>query len=90
MTNEWFLEQTVVDGELVLTRILTEEEARHQLRFIRQGELEKTDYYMLTDVYNSLTATQQTELVAFRQGLRDLPASPDPFNPDYPTKPDWL
>ena len=37
---------------------------------------------MLTDVYNSLTSTQQTELTTFRQGLRDLPASSDPFNPD--------
>ena len=90
MTNEWFLEQTIVDGEVVLTRILTEEEARQELRFIRQAELEETDYYMLTDVYNSLTSTQQTELTTFRQGLRDLPASPDPFNPDYPTKPSWL
>ena len=90
MTGEWFLQQTIVDGEIVLTRVLTEEEARQQLRLIRQGELEETDYYMLTDVYNSLTSTQQTELTTFRQGLRDLPASSDPFNPNYPTRPSWL
>ena len=87
---EWFMEETIVDGEKVLTRILTEDEARQELRMLRQSALEETDYLMTVDVYNTLTETQQNELTIYRQALRDIPACADPFNPNYPIAPSWL
>jgi len=89
--REWFLEQKKDEnGEWQFTRVLTEDEARDQLRMIRQGCLEETDMWAYMDRWNSLTDAQQAELTAYRQALRDIPACDDPFNPPFPTKPDWV
>jgi hypothetical protein len=88
---EWFMDATKNEnGEWEYTRILSEEEARDILRLIRQEDLEESDLWALPDRYNSLTTEQKTELDTYRQALRDVPATTDPFNPNYPTKPDWL
>lgn len=50
----------------------------------RDGLLQATDYYALSDV------TMSTEMTAYRQALRDLPASSGsdwPHNVTWPTKP---
>ena len=50
------------NGEWEYTRILSEEEARDNLRLIRQEDLEESDVWALPDRYNSLTTEQKTEL----------------------------
>ena len=48
--REWFLEQRKDEnGEWQFTRVLTEDEARDQLRMIRQGCLEETDMWAYMD-----------------------------------------
>lgn len=44
------------------------------VRAERDSMLETTDMWMLTDRYNTLTESQQTELTNYRQTLRDLPS----------------
>jgi|TARA_R100000734_G_C3297017_1_gene88065 hypothetical protein len=91
MPDEWFLMQKKDEnGEWQFTRVLTEEEARDQLRMIRQGCLEESDMWAYMDRWNSLTDAQQAELTAYRQALRDIPACNDPFNPPFPSKPSWM
>ena len=89
--GEWFLHSyTNSEGQWVSERIFTEDEAREELRMIRNGDLEESDLWMLFDRYSNLTEAQQTELTTYRQALRDIPACSDPFNPPYPTKPSWM
>ena len=53
-----------------------------QLRIKRDRLLTETDYLALSD------QTLSTEMAAYRQALRDLPANTtDPENPVWPTKP---
>mgnify|MGYP003113238186 FL=1 len=88
---EWFMDEVVdAEGNRTRTRVLSEDEARDMLRMIRTPLLEETDLWMAVDRYNALSAERQTELTTYRQALRDAPASPDPFNPDFPTKPSWM
>ena len=88
---EWFMEtQTDENGNETQTRVLSEDEARERIRQIRQPLLEETDLWMVVDRYNSLSSERQTELTNYRQVLRDAPASADPFNPTFPTKPTWM
>ena len=46
----------------------------YQVRTERDHLLKETDLWMLLDRYNTLTATQKTELTTYRQALRDLPS----------------
>lgn len=39
---------------------------------LRNELLKQTDFYMLNDVYNKLTETQQKEIIDYRQALRDF------------------
>lgn len=38
---------------------------------LRNELLKQTDYYVLNDVYQKLTDTQQKEIIDYRQALRD-------------------
>lgn len=52
------------------------------LRYERDQRLAETDHFALGDV------TMSSEMTAYRQALRDLPANTsDPSNPTWPTKP---
>ena len=39
---------------------------------LRNELLKQTDFYILNDVYNKLTETQQKEIIDYRQALRDI------------------
>ena len=59
----------------------TDAEKMVEIRGKRNGLLEDTDYFALSDV------TMSDAMTTYRQDLRDLPASVDVDNPVYPTKP---
>ena len=59
----------------------TTDEKMAEIRGKRNGLLEETDYFALSDV------TMSDAMTTYRQDLRDLPASVDVDNPVYPTKP---
>ena len=88
---EWFMEEVVdAEGNRTQARVLSEDEAIEMLRQIRTPLLKETDFWMSVDRYNALSAEAQTELTTYRQALRDVPQSPDPFNPNFPNPPSWL
>jgi hypothetical protein len=67
--------QTAYDAAVVV-------EASKDLRSTRNKLLTETDYLALSD------QTMSTEMTAYRQALRDLPANTaDPTNPTWPVKP---
>lgn len=67
--------QTAYDAAVVA-------EASKDLRSTRNKLLTETDYLALSD------QTLSTEMTAYRQALRDLPANTaDPTNPTWPVKP---
>ena len=53
------------------------------LRAERDRRLAETDYLMLSDV----APDDNAAIIEYRRALRDLPASTDPANPSWPTKP---
>ena len=59
----------------------TDAEKMVEIRAKRNGLLEETDYFGLSDVEMS------AEMTTYRQELRDLPTTVDVNNPVYPTKP---
>ena len=72
----------VEDGVLTGPPAPSEEELMTTLRAQRNLLLEETDYYALAD------AILTDEMRAYRQALRDLPATTtDAANPDWPVKP---
>ena len=59
----------------------TDAEKMAEIRAKRNGLLEDTDYFALSDV------TMSDAMTTYRQDLRDLPATVDLTNIVYPTKP---
>ena len=53
------------------------------LRTERNRRLAETDCLMLSDV----APADNAAIIEYRRALRDLPASTDPANPSWPTKP---
>jgi hypothetical protein len=75
------------------------DKAMQILRQKRNSLLSDTDWLVLRHqdetargVQTTLTTEQYTELLNYRQELRDLPENPslDVFNPVFPTKPTWI
>ena len=66
-------------------------------RNIRNEYLKKTDYFMLSDVYEVLTLEQQQELITYRKTLRDF-INQNESNYldkginfiDFPNPPSWM
>lgn len=97
---EWTtVETNVITGETT-TRVWTQEEidarkARlapytwESIRSRRNKLLQESDIKMLPDLWATLTEEKKNEWLAYRQALRDLPATiTDPFEPfDWPVKP---
>ena len=96
--NMWKTTEIDEDGNI-------SEETRNcsweEIRNLRDGLLATTDMYMWPDRFDLLTETQQNELLAYRQALRDLPetgydvddAETEGANNtllNLPTQPDWL
>lgn len=72
----------VEDGVLTKPPGPSEESLMNSLRTQRNFLLAETDYFALAD------ATLTDEMRAYRQALRDLPATTtDAANPDWPVKP---
>lgn len=46
-----------------------------EIRDMRNGLLDYTDQYMWSDRFDLLTETQKTELLTYRQELRELPVT---------------
>tara|TARA_R100001198_G_scaffold96025_1_gene84141 strand:- start:1175 stop:1477 length:303 start_codon:yes stop_codon:yes gene_type:complete len=69
--------------------IQTQEELKAEsMRLTRLELLSATDVYMLSDF--PLTDSQKTELLNYRQALRDLPTQSGFPNVDFPTKPSFI
>ena len=58
------------------------------LRLTRNRVLIETDAWMASD--RGLTQEQTDELLAYRQALRDMPATVDPQNIVWPEIPVWM
>ena len=58
------------------------------LRSERDLYLKQTDPWMASD--RGLTQEQTDELLAYRQALRDFPATVDPENIVWPSMPSWM
>tara|TARA_Y100000361_G_C11156242_1_gene344306 strand:+ start:1586 stop:1888 length:303 start_codon:yes stop_codon:yes gene_type:complete len=69
--------------------IQTQEELKAEsMRLTRLELLSATDVYMLSDF--PLTDSQKTELLNYRQALRDLPTQSGFPNVNFPTKPSFI
>jgi len=81
-TFDWN-EGSEINGEWVrfVVRDKTAIEKMAEIRGQRNSLLDDTDKYGLSDV------TMTTAMTAYRQALRDLPASVDVNKPVFPTKP---
>ena len=60
----------------------------NNLRVTRNKALIETDAWMASD--RGLTQEQTDELLAYRQALRDLPATVDPEAIVWPSMPAWM
>ena len=77
--NQIVIDQTLVDAAAAELEV---EYQWNELRQERNRLIAETDYLALSD------STLTTEMAAYRQALRDLPANTtDPANPVWPTKP---
>ena len=68
---------TAVDPESLLTEREKKERAAENIRNKRNTLLAETDKFMLTDMYENLTPSEQKELKDYRQYLRDIPQNSD-------------
>ena len=61
------------------------------VRTYRDAWLKESDLWMLVDRYNTLSDEQQTELVEYRQALRDITdyETANDASDNFPTEPDW-
>ena len=70
------------------------EERAKRIRAKREYLISDTDYLMLADVWVTLTPTQQAEITAYRQALRDITSLAGfPWADDevpWPTKPSFI
>lgn len=82
--------ETYKDGEIISTETTYVELS--VLREERQHNLVLTDFYLVSDVFESLTSQQQTELKDIRKKWRDMPsdAGEDLEKCEFPKIPEWL
>ena len=76
-------EETARDAEEKAWAAGANDRAMALLRVERNRLLAETDYLMLSDV----APDDNAAIIEYRRALRDLPASTDPANPSWPTKP---
>lgn len=57
------------------------------VRTLRNMFIAGSDYIELPSVWNSLTPEKQAEWMAYRQALRDITKTADPYNVVWPTPP---
>tara|TARA_B100000214_G_C23907420_1_gene599550 strand:+ start:805 stop:1059 length:255 start_codon:yes stop_codon:yes gene_type:complete len=61
------------------------------IREMRNTLLSFTDPYMISDRFALLTESKQTELLEYRQALRDLPQTYDTIDElEFPEELDWI
>ena len=62
------------------------------VRTYRDAWLKESDLWMLIDRYNTLSEEQQTELVEYRQALRDITDYEEANDAadNFPTEPEWM
>ena len=62
-----------------------------EVRGMRDVLLSRSDKYMISDRFSLLSEERQTELLAYRQTLRDLPQDYDTIDElEMPTELDWV
>ena len=62
------------------------EDKWNMIRNMRDNILKATDYFMLSDVYKTLSASEKTGITTYRQNLRDITnSSEDPSNIKIPS-----
>jgi hypothetical protein len=62
-----------------------------EVRGMRDMLLARSDKYMISDRFSLLSEERQTELLAYRQTLRDLPQDYDTIDElEMPTELDWV
>jgi hypothetical protein len=73
---------------------MSEEDVLAHVRMTRNSLLDKSDYFMLDDVFNNLTSKEADDLQSYRQALRDFPATlknvTDIEKIKYPKKPEFV
>jgi len=73
---------------------MSEKDVMAHVRMTRNNLLDKSDYFMLDDVFNNLTSKQADDLQSYRQALRDFPATienvTDIESINYPTPPKFI
>jgi len=73
---------------------MSEKDVLAHVRMTRNSLLDKSDYFMLDDVFNNLSSEQADNLQSYRQALRDFPATienvTDIENIKYPTPPKFI
>jgi len=52
----------------------------------------QSDLWMISDRFNNLTTEQQTELITYRQALRDITdyETANDAADNFPSEPDWM
>ena len=82
---------TAQDAAEKLKKIFLDELDRsRKLKAIREKRdalLNESDYMVLPDVYASFTNEQQSQVLAYRQKLRDITTNTINFDPVWPEKP---
>ena len=82
--------QTFKDGSVVETTesFLPLKEVKKQRKF----NLSQTDILMISDIFETLSSDEQTELKSLRKKWRDIPndANQDEEKCEFPTVPTWL
>ena len=81
-----FYDETITDEDRL-------EQAWYDFRLERDYLLSQMDVYQGVLLYNSLSATQQTELAEYRQALLNLPNdydTPEEARANIPAKPSWM
>lgn len=94
------LDQYTTDGTMVLVAEYNhlegnylvfssiEEFIDNQVRPDRNALLQATDFMILDDYFtNKLTSQEQTDVLAYREALRDLPSNVTDSDIPWPTKP---
>lgn len=83
-------QQNISQSSMDRVKALGREVALIQLRNKRDTLLNASDASVTIDRWESYNQTKKTIIANYRQALRDLPASTDPFNPTFPTIPTEL
>jgi len=86
--QRWLADSTANIPDPEFTEQELQDKAWASLRNERNRLLYRTDFMVLPDVFSKYSSQEQTDIITYRQALRDLPGNTsDPTNPVWPEKP---